>query len=138
MGDLWHENIIVSANQQRPIRLYILDWEFARPGLPGSDIGLFCAYTDILGRRNQVASSPASAMLHSFLDAYSRVSKRDARLAQDTLAHWGIAYIFWVPRDPPGERELVQETVREGVEFLVHSRDKGFLVRSPVRGLLQK
>jgi hypothetical protein len=137
MGDLWHENILIDAHQQ-PLRLYILDWEFTGTGLPGSEIGLFCANMDLLGRGNHVASGPASVILQNFLDAYSRISNRDTRLAQDTLAHWGINYVFCAPRDPPGDRELVHELVREGVQFTVHSRDKDFLAQSPVKGLLPK
>ena len=137
MGDLWHENILVSTDQHH-LRLYILDWELARTGLPGSEIGLFCAYMGLLGRGSQIASEPVSVILRSFLDAYSRTSNRDARLAQDTLAHWGVSYVFWTPRDPPGDRELVQDFVRKGVEFLVHSRDNAFLEKSPVKGLLPK
>ena len=131
MGDLWYENVLVNIDQH-PLRLYILDWEFARTGLPGSEIGLFCAYLNFFGQGNQAAS----VVLQSFLRAYSGISYRDIHLAQDTLAHWGLTYIFWAPRDPPGDRELVQDFVRRGVEFLVHSRDKAFLEKSPVRGLL--
>lgn len=136
MGDLWPENILVGADH--PLRLYILDWELARTGLPGSEIGLFCANIDLLSKGNQVASKLASVMLRSFLDAYSRISSRDACLAQDTLAHWGITCVFWAPRDPPGDSELVQDFVRKGVDFLVHSQDKDFLAKSPVKGLLPK
>lgn len=137
MGDLWQENILVS-NGQHPPRIYLLDWEFTGIGLPGSEIGLFCANLELLGRGNQIACGPASVILQSFLDTYSRISNPDARLAQDALAHWGINYVFWAPRDPPGDRELVHELVREGVQFLVKSRDKDFLARSPVKGLLPK
>ncbi|KIL65075.1 hypothetical protein M378DRAFT_77370 [Amanita muscaria Koide BX008] len=137
MGDLWHENILLNANEH-PLRLYILDWELARIGLPGSEVGLFCAYTDLLGRANQVAYKPASVMLQNFIEAYSRISNRDMRLAQDTLVHWGINYVFWAPRGPPGDRKLVQDFVREGVEILVHFGDKDFLAQSSVKGLLPK
>ncbi|KAM6492895.1 Protein kinase-like domain containing protein [Amanita muscaria] len=137
MGDLWYENILLNANEH-PLRLYILDWELARIGLPGSDIGVFCACMDLLGRGNQVAYKPASVMLQSFIEAYSRISNRDMRLAQDTLVHWGITYVSWAPRDPPDDRKLLQDFVREGVEILVHFRDKDFLAQSPVKGLLPK
>ena len=137
MGDLWQENILVNTNQCPP-RIYILDWEFTGTGLPGSEIGLFCANLELLGRGNQVACGPASVILQNFLDTYSRVSNPDARLAQDALAHWGINYVFLAPREPPGDRELVHELVREGVQFLVQSRDKDFLAQSPVKGLLPR
>ena len=137
MGDLWQENILIDINQHPP-RIFILDWEFTGTGLPGSEIGLFCANLDLLSRGNQAVSGPTSVILQSFLDSYSRISNPDARLAQDALAHWGINYVFLAPRDPPGDRELVHELVREGVRFLVQSRDKDFLAQSPVKGLLPK
>jgi 5-methylthioribose kinase len=139
MGDLWHGNILIDTHQH-PHRLYILDWELTRTGLPGSEIGLFCANVNLLRRENQVACGPASVMLQNFLDAYYRISNQDARLAQETLAHWGIFNAFWAPRDPPlaGDRELVHELVREGVQFTVQSRDKDYLALSPVNGLLPK
>ena len=40
MGDFWHANVVVSARQE-PLRLFVLDWELARTGLPGLEIGLF-------------------------------------------------------------------------------------------------
>jgi len=135
MGDLWHENILISV-EQRPPRLYIVDWELARTGLPGSEIGLFCAYLELLGQGSWVARESTSTMLQSFLDAYVQTSSRDIRLAQDTSVHWGINIIFWTPRDPPGSKELVQSLVRRGVEFLVHSRDLYFLAQSPLKDLL--
>jgi len=137
MGDLWDRNIMVSADQH-PLCLYLLDWELARTGPPGSEVGMFCASMDLLAHGNQVASRQASVILQSFLDAYSRVSHRDARLAQDTLVHWGAIHIFWGPRDPPGGKELVHGLVRKGVKFWVHSRDQDFLAQSPIKGLIPK
>lgn len=137
MGDLWHENILVSTDKHH-FRLYILDWELARTGLPGSEIGLFCAYMGLLTRGNPVTAGLASTIQRNFLDAYSRHSHRDARLAQDTLAHWGSSYVFWTPRDPPGGRESVHSFVKEGVDYMVHSRDKDFLAQSSVKILLPK
>ena len=134
MGDLWHENILLDANEHSPC-LYILDWELARIGLPGSEVGLFCSNMNLLGHGNYKL---ASVMLQNFVEAYSRISNRDMRLARDTLVHWGINHIFWAPRDPPGDRELVQDFVRDGVEILVHFEDKDFLARSPIKGLLPK
>jgi len=137
MGDLWHGNILVNPHQH-PLRLYVLDWELTRTGLPGAEIGLFCANTDLIRRGSQVACGPASLILQNFLKAYSRISNRDARLAQDALAHWGIFNVYWAPRYPPGDRELVHEMVREGLQFTLQSKDKNFLAQSPVKGLLPR
>ena len=134
MGDLWHENILLNTNGHSP-RLYVLDWELARIGLPGSEVGLFCSYMNLLGQGNDKL---ASAMLQNFIEAYSHISNREMRLVRDTLMHWGISHIFWAPRDPPGDRKTVQDFVREGVEMLVHLEDKDFLAQSPIKGLLPK
>lgn len=135
MGDLGHENIIVNITQQPP-RLYVLDWELARTGSPGSDTGLFCAYMEFLVRSNQTASTAASVILWNFIDAYSRISNRDTFLAQDTLLYWGLAYVVWAPRDPVGDKSLVHEFVKEGIKYLVHFRDEAFLAQLPVKPLL--
>lgn len=134
MGDFWDENIIINTAQQPP-RFYVLDWESARTGRPGSDVGPFCAYMEFVVRGNQAASAAASVILRNFIDTYSRISIRDTCLAQDTLFHWGIAYIVWAPRNPGG-KPLVHEFVKEGVNFLVHFRDKAFLALLPVKTLL--
>lgn len=140
MGDFWHGNIVISpsAHETTPVRLFVLDWEIARTALPGSEIGLFCAAMDFLVQGNPSARISASALLDSFLGAYSRLAKRDATLAADILAHWGGYHIFWAPRDPPakGDSGLVQRLVRKGVEFMVHSRHGDFQAKSPVKGFL--
>ena len=139
MGDLWQSNIVVSTHQQ-PFRLFLLDWELARTGLAGAEVGLFCASMNFVIRGTEAASERASVVLQSFIYAYSRVSSRDTRLAQDTLSHWGSYFIFWAPRDPPGnsDGEVIRGFVREGTKLLVHSQDKDFLAESSVNVLLPK
>ena len=140
MGDLWHSNIMVSTCQQ-PFRLFILDWDLARTGLAGAEVGLFCAAMNFVIRGTKAASEPASMVLQSFIHAYSRVSNRDTRLAQDTLLHWGSYFIFMAPRtDSLGDSdgEVIRGFVREGTKLLVHSQDKDFLAESSVNVLLPK
>ncbi|KAF8646178.1 hypothetical protein AX14_009104 [Amanita brunnescens Koide BX004] len=94
-----------------------------------------------LVRKYPVASEPGSLILRNFIDAYRRVSNRDANLVQDVLSHWGGYHIFWAPRDPlfsDSDKELVQDFVRNGVKFMVRSRDKDFQVQSPANSLLLK
>jgi aminoglycoside phosphotransferase (APT) family kinase protein len=136
MGDLWQVNIIVSIHQES-VRVFLLDWELARTGLPGSEIGLFCSNLHLLARWNQVASQPALVILQSFIDSYSRAATRDTSLAQDTSSHWGISNIFWAPRALTGaDKELVQDLMKEGVMKMVQSRNQDFLAHSHVKSLL--
>ncbi|KAF9526536.1 kinase-like domain-containing protein [Crepidotus variabilis] len=135
MGDLTYTNVLVS-NDEQPLRIYLLDWELARTGLPGSEFGKFCAFLDSRMRGNLNAAELASKVQSSFLEAYSRHAKLDSRLAQDTLAHWGSTYIYRMPRQPLCEEKLVSDFVKEGVEYMAQSREKDFLAQSPVRVLL--
>ena len=139
MGDFWYANVVVSA-RQGPLHLFILDWELARTGLPGFEIGLFCGSMEFLIRKNSVASEPGSLIIRKFIDAYGRVSNRGASLVQDILSHWGIHHIFWAPRVVlfSDDKELVHDFVREGVKLMVCSRDTDFQVQSPVNVLLLK
>lgn len=138
MGDFWDANILVEAHTPT-LRIFVLDWELAKRGLPGSDVGLFCGAMDILVRGNKVASQAASTILQNFIDAYALNSThQDASLAQDALFHWGGCNVFWAPRVPRDDKEVVQSLVREGVEFLLHSQDVAFLAQSPLLKLLPK
>lgn len=138
MGDLWVENILISTDDKRIPTLYVLDWELARTGLPGVEVGLFCSYMDLLGRESGCStySDATDTILRSFIDSYGRVACKSERLAGDTLAHWGISHIFWGPRDPPGGKELTQRLVMDGVEFLARSKDGPFVRKSAVTGLM--
>ena len=140
MGDFWHENILIDAHDPTH-RVFILDWEVAKRGLPGSDVGIFCGGMNFFIRGDKVASKPAAVILQNFIDGYARCVSDpgdDVGLAQDTLFHWGGYSVFWAPRSPPGNREVVQALVREGVDFMTRSRDIDFLAQSPVQGLVSK
>jgi aminoglycoside phosphotransferase (APT) family kinase protein len=146
MGDFWDRNILVEAREPTP-RIYVLDWELAKRGLPGFDLGVFCGSINFPARGDKVASESAGVILQNFVDAYARsvMNSGDdvmASLAQDTLFHWGGCNLFWgrryLPRERGVDREVIQALVREGVDFLVRSRDTEFLAQSPVQGLLPK
>ena len=94
MGDLWHENILVSIDQHH-LCLYILNlqgqgYQAQKPACLGSH--------GLLSRGCQIASELASVIQRSFRDAYSRTSDQDARLSQDTLAHSRASYVSRAPR----------------------------------------
>ncbi|KAF9526100.1 kinase-like domain-containing protein [Crepidotus variabilis] len=136
MGDLTYTNVLVSNDDKQPLRIYLLDWELARTGLPGSEFGMFCAFLSPLTRGDSKAAGLASTVQKSFFNSYSRHAKLNSRLAQDALAHWGANYIYWMPREPLCEEKEVVDFVKEGVEYMARSRDVEFLAQSPVQVLL--
>jgi len=116
--------------------LYILDWELAKTGLPGVELGQFCAEMHLLTRFDDVARGPASIVLSNFLEAYARTSIPDHRLARDTLTHWGGHLVVLTPRLPWGDKPSTRKVVMEGVKFLAGSRREDFLKQSVAHALL--
>ena len=130
---------MVNLDQDQQLRhLYILDWEMAKTGIPGVELGQFCAEMHLLTRFDDVAREPASIVLSNFLEAYPRISIPDHRFARDALAHWGGHLVILTPRLPWGDKPSTRKVVMEGVEFLVGSWQENFLKQSVVQALLPK
>jgi len=85
---------------------------------------------------DSVGKKPASIMLLNFLDAYTRLYKRDHRFAKETLAHVGAHLMTWAARTSWCEAATSRGLVEEGVRLVVGSRNEEFLAQSLVKGLL--
>lgn len=141
MGDFWTGNIMVAlGGGQRVEHIYILDWELAKTGLPGADIGQFCAEIHLLRRFEAVAKDAASRILSTFLEAYSRAGTPDFPVCRDAMVHWGVHLAVWTPRIPWGDKATTRNVVEEGVQFLVgaSSADEDWLRASNIGALLPK
>jgi 5-methylthioribose kinase len=144
MGDFWPGNIMVrfspNQNDGPPSleRIYILDWEVAKPGLAGLDIGQFCAEMHLLRRFNPTCEESVTAALNAFLESYRKGFEVDAELAKVAAVHVGAHLICWTPRIPWGSNELTREVVKEGIEYLVegYTGTQDWLKRSLIRPLL--
>lgn len=120
MGDFWPGNIMVTLDSnQRLQRLYIVDWELAKPGLPGVELGQFCAEMHLLRRFVPIAEDAASTVLTTFLQAYAQEYKPDAQVARNALVHWGAHLIVLTPRIPWGDKETTRKVVEEGLQIMV-------------------
>ncbi|KAG2154610.1 kinase-like domain-containing protein [Suillus clintonianus] len=123
-GDFWPGNIMVSLRREseggtlRLEKLCVLDWELAKAGLRGLDIGQFCAEMRLLQRFYPSRQEEASMIMRSFLLAY-RGSGPDEALARVAIAHIGAHLVAWTPRVHWGDKEDTRKTVVEGVELLV-------------------
>ncbi|KAG0704414.1 kinase-like domain-containing protein [Suillus ampliporus] len=124
-GDFWPGNIMVSLWREPEggvptlEKLYVLDWEFAKAGLRGLDIGQFCAEMRQLQQFYPSRQEEASTIMSSFLLDYRGGSGPDEALARVTIAHVGAHLVAWTPRVPWGDREETRKMVSEGVELLV-------------------
>jgi hypothetical protein len=129
--------VALGGDGQSLERIYVLDWELAKTGLPGADIGQFCAEIYLLRRFDAVAKDSASKILSTFLEAYSRAVKPDISVCRDAMVHWGVHLATWTPRVPWGDKDTTRKVVEEGVRFLVEasSADEDWLRTSDIGAL---
>jgi 5-methylthioribose kinase len=124
-GDFWPGNIMVSLRGEseggmlKLEKLYVLDWELAKEGLRGLDIGQFCAEMRLLQRFYPNRQEETSTIMKSFLLAYRGGSEPDEALARIAIAHVGAHLVAWTPRVYWGNKEDTRKTVVEGVELLI-------------------
>ncbi|GLB43504.1 putative phosphotransferase enzyme family protein [Lyophyllum shimeji] len=120
MGDFWPGNVMVTLDSNQQLRrLYILDWELAKPGLPGVELGQFCAEMHLLQRFVPVAQDAASTVLNAFLRAYAKAYAPDVEVARNALVHWGTHLVVWTPRVPWGDKETTRKVVEEGLQIIL-------------------
>ncbi|KAL4069802.1 kinase-like domain-containing protein [Scleroderma yunnanense] len=123
-GDFWPGNIMVSLRRgadgriEALERLYVLDWEVAKTGLPGLDLGQLCAELHLVGRFHPHREESTNTTIKSFLSAYRQNRAVDPAIAHVTLSHIGAHLVALTPRIPWGGRERTREVVQEGVELL--------------------
>ncbi|KAH7885995.1 kinase-like domain-containing protein [Phlebopus sp. FC_14] len=128
-GDFWPGNIMVCVRRgtdgavEDVERLYVLDWELAKAGLPGLDLGQFCAEMHLLSSFHPARKTSTSAVIESFLSVYKQSSRADPELARVALGHIGAHLVAWTPRVSWGGKERTREVVEEGVDLLLLSSD---------------
>ncbi|KAG6854151.1 hypothetical protein C0991_010062 [Blastosporella zonata] len=122
MGDFWPGNIMITMDDEQKLRkVYIFDWELAKPGLPGIEIGQFCAEVHLVRQYVPAAEKFASTILNTFLRAYAEQAKPDILVARNALMHWGTHLAVWTPRvDTWSEdKDKTRSVVEEGVQLIV-------------------
>lgn len=121
MGDFWPGNVLVSLDENSRVKtISVIDWELAKTGLPGHDLGQFCAELYLLRSFDPISGEFALAtsdMTSSFLKAYSRF--KDIPLAQYVITHMGAHLVAWTPRIPWGSNQRTRQVVKEGVKYVV-------------------
>jgi 5-methylthioribose kinase len=120
MGDFWTGNIMVCLNPTGDSleRVYVVDWEVAKPGLAGLDVGQLCAEMHLLRQFSPACHESATAAMDAFLKAYRDAVGVDLDVARDAAVHVGAHLVAWTPRVPWGGKELTREVVDQGVEYL--------------------
>jgi len=125
-GDLWPGNLVLSFKRgtdgsiEGVEKLYVLDWEVAKTGLPGLDLGQLCAELYILSEFYPAREESTRTMIGSFLGVYKEQRGEDIGLARMVLSHIGAHVVALTPRISSWSgREKIREVVEKGVEMLV-------------------
>jgi len=123
MGDFWPGNVLVNVGDEdkgdgqdsqasvsdsvpaAPAALVVVDWEFAKAGLAGLDVGQFCAELATLRRLRpdsggQRRAEAAGETLASFVRAYfaGDVTPEADETRRVGVGHFGVHLAVWTPR----------------------------------------
>ena len=108
MGDFWPGNILVggrkgeadSEDEDEDDRVMVVDWEVARTGLAGLDVGQFCAELATLRRLRPERAEAAGEALKNFVRAYfaGDVGSEADETRRVALGHFGVHLAVWTPR----------------------------------------
>lgn len=127
-GDFWPGNLVVLLRRgmdgtvEGVEKLYVLDWELGKTGLPGLDLGQLCAELYILSKFHPAREESTRTIIGSFLGAYRERRGRggDVELARTAMSHIGAHVVAWTPRVSSWSgRQKTREAVEEGAEMLV-------------------
>ena len=130
MGDFWPGNILVSLtpDTREVKRLYVIDWELSKLGIPGWDVGQFSAEIHLIRRFHPEREAVASSVFSSFLKAYwehAPATAKEGDLLETSLGHIGAHLIAWTPRVEWGGKEKTREVVEEGVRYYLQASSEG-------------
>lgn len=122
MGDFWPGNILVQLGPSGELEgLVVVDWELARSGPAGLDVGQFAGDVRVLKQFVPGAGECSDALVGALLRAYANGRPADdGSWAAVAAVHVGAHLVVWGPRIAYENRtrESTRELVEEGVRYL--------------------
>jgi Phosphotransferase enzyme family len=134
MGDFWPGNVLVCDEDEKKGdsavdggRLMVVDWEIARPGMAGMDVGRFCAEFATVRQLWPERAEAAGEILKHFVRAYFAGDVGSSEVEETwrvALSQFGVHLAVWTPKTGwNAETEATREAVLNGVERLVQGAD---------------
>ncbi|KAF5323592.1 hypothetical protein D9611_005550 [Ephemerocybe angulata] len=139
-GDFWPGNMLVALDKEGQLkRILVVDWEMARIGIPGVEVGQFAAEIYFCGRFHEdVCKETSKAVLDNFFAAYSAKFDVTDELARRALVHFGTHLAVVGPTVGWGPKDISREVALEGAKIIAggHNAELALLKESAIGGLL--
>lgn len=133
MGDFWTGNIVVRSRTRTDTgamtveRIFVIDWELTKPGLPFLDFGQFVAEMHTLRRFHESSATclrVVDAALTAYFAAYRAGYPVDEAYLRGATAHVGAHLLAWTVVAGWEPKVRVREVAQEGVRYLVASKQE--------------
>ncbi|CAF0731017.1 unnamed protein product [Adineta steineri] len=135
MGDFWIGNILIDIHSEMNTiqRIYIIDWEMARHGLPSNDIAHFCHQLFMYSYFDNCLLS--DIVMSSFLRTYAQLFNLDIEYIKDAAIVLGALITVWAFNFDTD----IQETIQLGIEYMTKAlaTDHTWLNKSVLKHLIR-
>jgi aminoglycoside phosphotransferase (APT) family kinase protein len=133
MGDFWTGNILVHLSAEGTLeRLWVVDWELAKPSLAGLDVGQMVAEMALVRGFVSGTEEAVEAAVIALWRAYrAKAGSSASEVGKVARRHVGAHFVAWTPRTPTwGPKARVRAVVQEGVKLLSGSDEDHWLFQA--------
>lgn len=122
MGDFWTGNVLVDLDHgvdgsEQLRKMFVVDWEVARPGVAAFDVGQFQAEIYTVRHFNPVCSLTGEALDAAFLEGYLSIQPELDR--QKAAQHLAMHLVVFTPRVGWEPAEKTRALVEHGLRSIV-------------------
>ena len=121
MGDFWSGNVLVDLDRgndgsEKLRKVFVVDWEVARPGVAAFDVGQFQAEIYTVRHFNPVCGPASEALDAAFLEGYLSIQPELDR--QKAAQHLAMHLVIWTARVGWEPAEKTRALVEHGLRSI--------------------
>jgi len=121
MGDFWTGNVLVDLDRgshglEKVRKMFVVDWEVAKPGVAAFDVGQFQAEIFTVQHFNPACGPVSEAVNAAFLEGYLSIQPELDR--QKAAQHLAMHLVVWVPRSGWEPAEKTRALVEHGLRSI--------------------